>query len=83
MLLLVLSSHIGIVSITHHNIFNYKGISERRKVARGPKDPPPPPPGSNRAKERSSITSARFFFGGGLRQYADIVVKYMNEIILH
>ena len=25
----------------HCNIFNAKGVSESRKVARGPKDPPP------------------------------------------
>jgi len=27
--------------MTHYNIFNYKGFSESREVARGPKDPPP------------------------------------------
>ena len=25
----------------HFNIFNYKGVSESREVAWGPKDPPP------------------------------------------
>ena len=27
--------------MTHYDIFNYKGVSESREVARGPKDPPP------------------------------------------
>ena len=27
--------------MTHCNIFNYKGVSESREVARGPKDPHP------------------------------------------
>ena len=26
--------------MTHYDIFNYKGVSESREVARGPKDPP-------------------------------------------
>ena len=33
--------------MTHYDIFNYKGVSESREVARGPKDPPP---GSYRVK---------------------------------
>ena len=27
--------------MTHYDIFNYKGVSESREVARGPKDPSP------------------------------------------
>ena len=27
--------------MTHFSIFNYKGVSESREVARGPKDTPP------------------------------------------
>ena len=27
--------------MTHYDIFNHKGVSESREVARGPKDPPP------------------------------------------
>ena len=38
--------------MTHYDIFNYKGVSESRKVARGPKDPPP---GSYRVKVLENV----------------------------
>ena len=37
--------------MTHYDIFNYKGVSESREVARGPKDPPPGVIGLNNMKE--------------------------------
>ena len=38
--------------MTHYDIFNYKGVSESREVARGPKDPPPRIIGLNKGQSR-------------------------------
>ena len=42
--------------MTHYDIFNYKGVSESREVARGPKDPPP---GSYRVNKDVDINYRR------------------------